>query len=41
MPEGEEDPDKIYVKWTVDSLDWVTKTRKKLSKVTADTKKEM
>ena len=29
MPEGEEDPDKIYVKWTVDSLDWVTKDTEK------------
>ena len=39
MPEGEEDPDKIYVKWTVDSLDWVTKdTEKIVEKVTADTK---
>ena len=28
-PEGEEDPDKIYVKWTVDSLDWVTKDTEK------------
>ena len=34
-----EDPDKIYVKWTVDSLDWVTKdTEKIVEKVTADTK---
>lgn len=39
QPEGEEDPDKIYVKWTVDSLDWVTKdTEKIVEKVTADTK---
>ena len=39
MPEGEEDPDKIYVKWAVDSLDWVTKdTEKIVEKVTADTK---
>ena len=39
MPEGEDDPDKIYVKWTVDSLDWVTKdTEKIVEKVTADTK---
>ena len=39
IPEGEEDPDKIYVKWTVDSLDWVTKdTEKIVEKVTADTK---
>ena len=38
MPEGEEDPDKIYVKWTVDSLDWVTKdTEKIVEKVTGDT----
>ena len=39
MPEGEEDPDKIYVKWTVDSLDWVTKTRKNCRESNADTKK--
>ena len=39
MPEGEEDPDKLYVKWTVDSLDWVTKDAEKIvEKVVADTK---
>lgn len=37
FPQGEEEPDKLYVKWTVDSSDWVTKnTAEIVRKVVTD-----
>ena len=38
FPQGMEEPDKLYVKWTVDSRDWVTKdTQEIVRKVVTDT----
>lgn len=38
FPEGMEEPDKLYVKWTVDSRDWVTKDPDQtVKKVVTDT----
>lgn len=38
FPRGMEEPDKLYVKWTVDSRDWVTKnTQEIVRKVVTDT----
>ena len=38
FPQGWEEPDKLYVKWTVDSRDWVTKnTQEIVRKVVTDT----
>ena len=38
FPQGLEEPDKLYVKWTVDSRDWVTKdTQEIVRKVVTDT----
>lgn len=38
FPQGLEEPDKLYVKWTVDSRDWVTKnTAEIVRKVVTDT----
>ena len=38
FPEGEEEEDKLYVKWTVDSRDWVTKNAEEIvRKVVTDT----
>ncbi len=38
FPQGLEEPDKLYVKWTVDSRDWVTKnTEEIVRKVVTDT----
>ena len=38
FPQGLEEPDKLYVKWTVDSSDWVTKnTEEIVRKVVTDT----
>ena len=39
FPQGLEELDKLYVKWTVDSRDWVTKnTQEIVRKVVTDTK---
>ena len=38
FPRSMEEPDKLYVKWTVDSRDWVTKdTQEIVRKVVTDT----
>lgn len=38
FPQGLEEPDKLYVKWTVDSRDWVTRnTQEIVRKVVTDT----
>ena len=38
FPQGMEEPEKLYVKWTVDSRDWVTKdTQEIVRKVVTDT----